>query len=70
VSRRTLGGSLDLAALALLTGGQGRQYRPTDQPTLRAAAVGLRSRGLTDRDIAQALGLAETAVQQLLGERA
>jgi hypothetical protein len=66
--RRSIGGTLDLAALALLVGSHGRQHRPQDRDAVRAAAVELRSRGLTDRDIGQALGIAEQAVRQLLGE--
>lgn len=64
--RRTVGGRLNLAALALLVGGHGRQYRPQDCEAVRAAAVELRSRGLTARDIGQALGLSEDAVRALL----
>ena len=41
-------------------------YRPTDEHVLRAAAVELRSRGLTARDIGQALGLAPEVVACLL----
>lgn len=45
------------------------QHRPTDEATLRAAAVELRSRGLTARDIGQALRIDPTAVHRLLGEQ-
>jgi hypothetical protein len=62
--KRTIPGRLTLAALALLVGSTGREYR--DRNALRAAAVELRARGLTARDIGQALGLAEQAVRQLL----
>ena len=62
--RRAVGGQLTLEALALLAGRD--RHRPSDPATLRAAAVELRSRGLTDRDIGQALGIAEAAVRQLL----
>lgn len=41
-------------------------HRPTDRQTLRAAAVELRNRGLTERDIGQALALDPTAVRVLL----
>jgi len=50
---------LDSEALAEL-------HRPHDKATLRAAAVELRSRGLTYRDISEALGLTVWAVAQLL----
>lgn len=66
---RRVGGTLDLTTLALLVGGEGRQYRPTDRETLRAAAIELRSRGLTPEDIAAALGIAAAAVRELIGER-
>ena len=56
--------------------GDGHDYReranlnrPRDTDTLRAAVHELRARGLTARDVAQALGLAETAIATLLGER-
>lgn len=44
------------------------QHRPTDEQTLRAAAVELRQRGLTERDIGQALRLDPTGVRRMLGE--
>lgn len=44
------------------------RHRPDDWQTVRAAALELRQRGLTDRDVASALHLSESAVQQLLGE--
>jgi DNA-binding transcriptional regulator LsrR (DeoR family) len=44
-----------------------QQYRPADRDTLRAAAWELYGRGLTPRDIAEALGLTAPAVLQLLG---
>jgi DNA-binding transcriptional regulator LsrR (DeoR family) len=59
--RRTIGGTLNLKALAQL-------HRPTDRDTLRLAARELRSRGLTAADIAQALGLAEPVVRELIDE--
>lgn len=45
-----------------------QEHRPTDEQTLRAAVVELRSRGLTERDIGQALRTDPTAVRRLLGE--
>lgn len=45
------------------------RHRPRDAATLLVAAVELRQRGLSARDIAQALGLTERAVRQMLGER-
>ncbi|MGB6451012.1 MAG: hypothetical protein WBE92_09695 [Steroidobacteraceae bacterium] len=66
--RRSIGGQLTLDALALLVGSTGRQYRACDRDALRAAAHELRSRGQTVRDISAALGIAEQAVCQLLGE--
>ncbi len=45
-------------------------HRPKDREARRVAAVELRGRGLTARDIASALGLTEAAGRQLLGERA
>ena len=44
-------------------------YRPTDPAVLRVAAVEMARSGLTSLDIAEALGLTEHAVHQLLGER-
>ena len=64
---RSIGGRLDLAALMLLCGSTGRDL--PDRQVLRAAIVELRSRGLTARDIGQALGLAEAAVRELLEVR-
>ena len=62
--RRSIGGTLDLKALAALSGRD--QHRPADTPTLRAAAVEMARSGLTARDIASSLGLTEMAVRQLL----
>lgn len=62
---RTIGGRLNLDALALLAGRD--RHRPHDRQTLRAAAVELRQRGLTYRDVGQALGMSESAVSALLG---
>jgi hypothetical protein len=42
--------------------------KPKDEQTLRVAAVELRGRGLTERDIGEALSLDPTAVRRLLGE--
>lgn len=42
------------------------RYRPTERATLRAAALELRARGLSHRDIAAALNLSESAVRTLL----
>lgn len=42
------------------------RYRPTERTTLRSAALELSGRGLTDRDIAAALSLSESAVRALL----
>lgn len=64
---RTIGGVLDLAALDLLSGRT--QHRPHDRATLRVAAQELRSRGLTYRDVGQALELPEAAVRELLEGR-
>jgi predicted transcriptional regulator len=44
-------------------------HRPHDRATLRVAARELRSRGLTARDIAQALRLSEAAVVALLANQ-
>lgn len=46
----------------------GRQHAPTDRGLLRAAALELRSRGLTPLDIGAALRLPESAVRALLEE--
>ncbi len=42
------------------------RHRPADSQTLRVAALELRERGLTERDIAQALRIGEGAVRALL----
>lgn len=44
------------------------EHRPQDRDTLRAAALELRSRGLTCRDVSAALRLSEAAIRALLGE--
>lgn len=45
------------------------RYRPRDAAVLLVAAVELRQRGLSARDIAEALELTERAVEQMLGEQ-
>ena len=44
-----------------------RWHAPQERAVLRAAAVELRSRGLTPFDIAEALRLSQRAVRDLLG---
>ena len=56
---RSIGGSLDLAALAKL-------HAPKTSDELRAACHELRSRGYSDHGIAQATGLSVSAGRQLL----
>jgi DNA-directed RNA polymerase specialized sigma24 family protein len=51
---------------SLLTDKARLLHRPTDADGLRAAAMELQAAGLTVTDIAQALGIGEGAVQQLL----
>ncbi len=46
------------------------RHRPADSQTLRVAALELRQRGLTERDIAQALRIGEGAVRALLRDAA
>lgn len=46
------------------------RHRPDDRQTFRAAALELQQRGLTDRDIAAALRLTESATRQLLDREA
>lgn len=55
---------LDLEALDL----GATRHRPADRAVLRAAALELRSRGLTPMDIGAALRLSESAVRELLEE--
>ena len=55
------------ALLAALAGA--RRNQPVDRDVVRCAAVELRARGLTPRDIAAALGLTEAAVRGLLEGR-
>ena len=65
--RNTIGGPLDLSALAALAGAdRHRQDAPLDRETARVAAHELRARGLTPLDISQALGISEGAVRALL----
>lgn len=45
-----------------------REHAPQDRATLRVAALELRARGLTPRDIAAALRLSEGAVLDLIGQ--
>ena len=67
MTRSTVGGRLDLSALAALArADRPRQKAPLDRETARAAAVELRARGLTVHDIAAALRLSEGAVRTLL----
>lgn len=69
-SSRTIGGRLDLSALAALAGADRtcEHAPPLDRDTARVAARELRARGLTPRDIASHLQLSEGAVRELLGE--
>lgn len=46
------------------------RHRPADPQTLRIAALELRQRGLTSRDIGAALKLSEAAVRALLRDAA
>lgn len=45
------------------------RYRPLDREAVRVAVAELAARGLTALDIADALGLTEATVRQLLGDR-
>ena len=71
-SRRTLGGTLDLAALAALTRrdvtAERHQHRPQDAQTMRIAIHELRARGFGDYDISAATGLSVEYVRRVLGE--
>jgi hypothetical protein len=58
---RTVAGSLSLEALA-------RLHRPSNRDTLRAAAVEMRARGMSLRDISAALGIQESEAARLLTE--
>ena len=44
------------------------RHRPADFQSLRIAALELRQRGLTERDIGQALRIGEGAVRTLLAD--
>lgn len=72
MTRGSIGGPLGLEALAALAGAhqvdRSRRQLPPDRDTARAAAVEMRGRGLTVRDIAAALRLSADAVRDLLGE--
>lgn len=59
MNRSRIGGALDYRKLAEL-------HKPTDSDVLRAAAVELRGRGLTEHDIGRALNLNPDAVRRLL----
>jgi hypothetical protein len=67
---RSIGGVLDLRALAALAGvdqaARHREQSPPDRDKARVAARELRSRGLTPADIADALRLSPGAVEALL----
>jgi hypothetical protein len=63
MTRSSIGGRLDMAALAALT-----EHRPSDPALLAREARGLIALGMTVSDVAQALGLTPSAVAQLLGE--
>lgn len=58
----TIGGVIGLEELALLHG-------PRTREELRAATVELLSRGLSDHDVANALGLAVEQIRRFVGER-
>ncbi|MCE7902127.1 MAG: hypothetical protein DYH20_05555 [Gammaproteobacteria bacterium PRO9] len=62
---KSIGGRLDLATLAALSRPE-TMHRPHDAATLAREARELVALGLTPRDVAQALGLAEAEVQGLL----
>jgi hypothetical protein len=64
---RSIGGTMNLEALAALAGKDHRR-EPPDQANAAAAAADLRRQGLTIADIAQALRIGEAAVRQLLPE--
>ena len=72
MTRGTIGGSMDLAALAALANeGMNRrreQPGPPDQACAATAAADLRRQGLTVTDIAQLLRIGEGAVRALLEE--
>ncbi len=55
-----------VSASSITTFDRSKRHAPTDRATLRAAAVELRARGLTSRDIAATLRLSEAAVRDLL----
>lgn len=57
-----IGGQLDAAAYAALAA----KHRPTDEASLAREAQALAARGLTERDIGQALQLDTTQVRALL----
>lgn len=59
MTRRTIGGPLDMSALAML-------HRPKDNGALAREARRLAADGLTYRDIAAAMRLAPAAVGELL----
>lgn len=63
---RSIGGRLDITALAALSGRD--QHVPIDRESALRAAQDLARQGLTARDISQALSLSEGAVRDLLGE--
>jgi len=68
MTRRSVGGPLDLSALALLSQPETR-HRPDNLDVLAREARRLAAEGLTPRDIAAALRLAPAAVEALLVSR-
>lgn len=66
--RNHIGGRMDCTALAALTQPE-RLHRPDDQATLAREARSMADRGLTVRDIAQALNLATAAVEALINPK-
>jgi hypothetical protein len=68
MTRSSIGGKLDMAALARLSRTE-TEHRPDDPAALRREAEHLLSIGLSIQDVAQALDLLPGALAQLLGDR-
>lgn len=72
MTRATIGGPLDMAALARLTrsdaDARAREHAPRTPEELRAAVAELAGQGYAPSTIAVACGIAVEQVKQLLGE--
>ena len=68
MTRSTIGGPIDLAALLGDRPDAAQQHRPRDRREFQRAARDLMAQGLTTDDVARVLGITRRAVLDLLAE--